>query len=278
MSDLTNLSNSEQQPEDILNETIEDISNCEDIDSIKRIIEDLKEKIKKGLIDPLNLKTSSIFDKLVLMVYNSQYATLTDSIDSLFEILGIKIEEVKQFILRIEAKEAITRFLNQYKENPNQDLLFTRYLVDFWTYNIEVPGISTDKIEEIMIKYLTKTKKEQRVFEVPEEIKAREEDFIPIMSEKIMEDKALQYLENVKNKFPIQLDQLILETALVDINVDDALKLYEYKKNIADKSKRKEENCEEQELSGIECFSYILLLIQLHKITFDSETNMLYLI
>ncbi len=278
MSAFSDHAASERQSQEILKEKFEEISDCNTIDSLKTIIEDLKELIKKGVLDPLHLKTSSIFDKLIEMINNSQYATLTDSIDSLFEILGIKIEEIKQFILRIEAKEAITRFLNYYKDNVNQELIFTKYLVDFWKYDIEFPGMSTEKLEELLLKTITKKKKEHRIFKVPEEVQAREEDFIPIMSEKIMEEKALQYLDNVKDKFPINIDQLIGETAIIDLTIDDALKIYEIKKNLASKNNSQAEKTEEQKISGIECFSYILLLIQLRKINIDPETNILSLL
>jgi len=269
----------ETQSQEMINDFLEKIKNSDGIQSIRKLMEDLKVKIKNGSIDPLYLKTSAIFDKLIEIANNSQYALLTDSIDSLFEILGIKIEEIKQFILRIEAKEAITRFLNQYKDTSKQDLIYTRFLVDFWNYPIEIAGISTEKMEDLIIKIITKTKREPRKYAVPEEIKAREEEFISLVSENIMETKALQYFERIKHMFPIDLDNLIVKTSTIYISIDDSLKLYQYKQNRAkNRIEDTEQQTREEEISGIECFSYILLLIQLKKIKFDPETNILKLI
>ena len=149
-------------------------------------------------------------------------------------------------------------------------------MVDFWKYPIEIAGISTDKMEDLIIKIITKTKKDSRKFEVPEEIKAREEEFVPLVSQNTMETKALQYFEKVKHKFPIDLDTLILDTSIINISINDSLKLYQYKQDRAKiYNENSEEQSEEEELSGIECFSYILLLIQLEKIKIDPETNIL---
>jgi hypothetical protein len=295
--DLNDSTEEQMRSKKYVEEFIESLEKCEDITILGKLISDLRADIQKGKINPLLLKTSPLFDKLVELMNDSQYVSLTESISGVFTILGIKIEEVKQFILQIEAKEAITRFLNQYLNHPRQDLVYTRYITDFWTYPIHFPGISYEKLDEIFEKLISKKKSSRKELVVPEEVSAKNVDELPVFGEKIMEDKAMEFFESVKHKFPITVDQLIQESSVTNISAEYALNIYEHKQNLLfhpkSGSDTKDTNgnvgenpaldglpegeTEEIPLLGIECFSFILLLIQQGKIKIDSQTNKLYI-
>ena len=256
-----------------LNSIISEIETTDSIEDLITGLNEIKILIQKGELDPLELETNPIFEKIIQMIQNNEYLSLTDAVDRFFDLLGIKIEEIKYFILKLEAKEAISKFLKKYKEHKEQDLIFSKFLVDNWKYPLSLPGLSGDHLIEVLHRFIGRTTKKKRVIIIPDEVNSEGITMNWEVGDKIMMEKALDYFDRVNHLFPITVDNLIGETSLAFLSMEEEFEIYEQKLN-----KNGDTTLDSQKyskVSGVECFSYILQLIQVGKIRIDAETNIL---
>jgi len=208
-------------------------------EEINNKIETIKNRVLSGEISLLEIELVPIFENLKdsLTIYNISQYSRTYK--SAFQLLSQKFEELKIFLSYLDNQDKFLKFL---KSNP-KDIEIYQLFEDCW----RDPFI----IDALSLKFLEYSK-DRLVTEKPEPLKIEhldkinlKETFLLEIPEKRFTDKMLAFFNVIKDKLPCSYGEIFE-------NERDQIKIFEN-------------------------FVYLLHLLQLNKIKYEKNTNMLYL-
>ncbi|TKJ18071.1 MAG: hypothetical protein CEE43_18845 [Promethearchaeota archaeon Loki_b32] len=208
-------------------------------EEINNKIESIKNRVLAGEISLLDIDLVPIFENIKdsLTIYN--ISKYSSTYISAFQLLSQKFEELKIFLSYLDNQDKFLKFL---KSNP-KDIEIYQLFEDCW----RDPFI----IDALSLKFLEYSK-DRLVTEKPEPLKIEhldkinlKETFLLEIPEKRFTDKMLAFFNVIKDKLPCSYEEIFE-------NERDQIKIFEN-------------------------FVYLLHLLQLNKIKYEKNTNMLYL-
>jgi len=208
-------------------------------EEINNKIETIKNRVLSGEISLLEIELVPIFENLKdsLTIYNISKYSRTYK--SAFQLLSQKFEELKIFLSYLDNQDKFLKFL---KTNP-RDIEIYQVFEDCWREPFNINALSL-KFLEYSKERLVLEKGEPLKIEPIDKIKLKE-DFLLEIPEKRFTEKMLAFFNIIKDKLPCTYEE-IFENEL------DQMKIFEN-------------------------FVYLLHLLQLNKIKYEKNTNMLYL-
>jgi len=208
-------------------------------EEINKLIEKIRKQIISNNVSLLDLELLPIFEKLEqsLSIYNIK--NYSESYKEACELLSQKFEELKDLLSSINNEK---KFYEYIKSNPDDNEI-SQLLKDCWNDSFIINSISSNFLDYIKERFLNIQKSPIKIEHLEKSIKHGE--FLLEIPKHGFTEKIMNYFELIKKKLPCQFYEIFEE----DI---DQIKIFEH-------------------------FVFILHLLQLGKIKYQKETEMLYI-
>ncbi len=208
-------------------------------EEINNEIEIIKKKVISGEKSLLEIELVPLFVNLKKNLNVDNLDKSSSTYNRIFHLLAQKFEELKLLLSSLDQTQI---FLDYLKTNPG-DLEICQFLEGCWRKPFTIDTISLDFLESSKNK-LTREKGETLTLELVNKIDIKEDFLLEIPTKKFT-DKMMEFFNSIKDKLPCSYEDVFKD--------------------------------EKTQSKLFENFVYLLHLLQLNKIKYEKNTNMLYL-
>ncbi|WP_457558831.1 hypothetical protein [Candidatus Harpocratesius sp.] len=212
--------------------------NRNELQDLMKEIEELEKQANSDTDQLIDKDLIPIFHKLSSLLNPKDIDLALSILQGGTDILKLKIEAIKQYILLLSQKELIDAFL----ENDSDDILLNSLLTRFWISPFQISSISSKYLIK-SYKNLVLEKKSRSVYSPPSELVLTSEKCVEMFS---LESKEIQ--EEILSFYKNILDVLPCELSVILHNYQNPSKYFRY-------------------------FSYILHLTQEGFLKYDQQTK-----
>ena len=276
----------------------EKLTSVSEVSELRKIINQISHDLEVGNIKLIDLRTNNIFDTLTNLVNSDRLDSCLDTLQDGISLLSLRIREIHNMILQSDNEESMMRYLHRV----HNDLELTRQLADHWIYPLTLPGLSEQWVFDSFDRLIKRKKKKDPIeIEEVEDVDMQDFNLTFTLNKETLQVRALDYFTRVREFFPITVEELIAKsTSLLTLTIEEEIDLLEKRNRKIFQVKENEPSSEEKaskeksvelasptspeipnkhssEPTGIECFSFILKLLQEGKIALDPNTDELIL-
>lgn len=192
---------------------LNEISNFESLDSLRKFLKNLESGIREGKIKSSDVDFIPIFRTIQKLVDQQNLETIVGDLEASSELFSQKIAEIQSYINKIAFDDSFKTFLLRHNDN---DPLLRNILTKCWRTPVVFEDVSHKFLTESFNRWARKKIKRKKMeYIIPEKT-----DFIPDFSINSLpepfQESLNTFFDYIKKEMPIKLIELLMKAQDAD--------------------------------------------------------------